>query len=221
MTALVSRVGNPLFITFEGPEGGGKSTNVSWLAARLQEQGCGVLTARDPGSTGLGEGVRQLALHGQEAPAAMASLFLFEAARAQLVAQVIRPALARGEVVICDRFTDSTLAYQGYGEGLSLETIRVLNGLATGGLTPDVTILLDLDPLLGLRRRRAIQEWDQMEGRDLAFHRQVRSGFRTLAETEPDRWLVVDASRPLAEVHAVIEARIVEARAARGGAPVS
>jgi dTMP kinase len=220
MTALLSGVG-PLFISFEGPEGGGKSTNVRWLAGWFREQGRRVVVGRDPGSTGLGEGIRQLALHGQEAPVAMASLFLFEAARAQMVSQVIGPALARGEVVICDRFTDSTLAYQGYGDGLSLETIQALNGLATGGLAPDVTFLLDLDPLIGLQRRRATEEWNQMEDREVTFHQQVRAGFRSLAAAEPDRWLVVDASRPLAEVQAVIEARIVEARGSGGVAPVS
>jgi dTMP kinase len=124
-------------------------------------------------------------------------------------------------VVICDRFTDSTLAYQGYGEGLSLDVIRILNDLATGGLAPDATILLDLDPLVGLQRRRATQEWNQMEDRDLAFHRQVRAGFRDLAAADPERWLVVDASRPLGEVQGAIEARIVEPRNVRGDAPVS
>jgi dTMP kinase len=220
MTTVLSGSG-PLFISFEGPEGSGKSTNVRWLAGWLRERGRRVVIGRDPGSTGLGEGIRQLALHGHEAPVALASLFLFEAARAQLVAQVIGPALARGEVVICDRFSDSTLAYQGYGEGLSLETIRALNGLATGGLTPDFTILLDLDPVIGLQRRRATHEWNQMEDREVTFHQQVRDGFRSLAAAERDRWLVVDASRPLAEVQAVIEARIVEARGSGGVAPVS
>jgi dTMP kinase len=216
-----ARERGPLFITFEGPEGAGKSTNVAWLAARLQRAGRHVVVARDPGSTALGESIRQLVLHGDELPSANASLLLFEAAHAQLVACIIQPALERGDDVICDRFADSTLAYQGYGEGVSLDTIRMLNVLATGGLVPDVTILLDLDPLIGLQRRHATLEWNQMEGREIEFHRRVRSGFLALAAADRRRWLVVDAGQPLNVVQAALEARIVEAGGSVGDAPVS
>jgi dTMP kinase len=221
MSGVVARRGGPLFITFEGPEGSGKSTNVAWLASRLRRAGRRVMVCRDPGSTDLGDRIRQLLLHGEDAPASMASLFLFEASRAELVARVIQPALARGEDVLCDRFTDSTLAYQGYGEGLSLESIRTLNRLATGGLAPDFTVLLDLDPLAGLERRRGTDQWDQMDSRDLAFHRRVRAGFLALAAAEPPRWLVVDATQPLVQVQAAIEARIVVPRGVVGDTPVS
>ncbi len=197
-----------MFITFEGPEGAGKTVNIAWLAQWLLDQGHGVVLAREPGGTALGERIRDLLLDGLSPPEPHAALLLFEAARAQLVHDVIKPALAAGNVVLCDRFADSTLAYQGYGDGLPIERITQLNAVATDGLRPDLTILLDIDPEKGLSRRRSSAAWNEIDARDLAFHRRVRDGFVALARQEPDRWLVVDADQPLAEVRESIVARL-------------
>ena len=194
-----------MFITFEGPEGGGKTSAMSRLAAWLSEQTLSVVTTREPGGTQLGERIRSLLLDGDEA-GPLASLLLFEAARAQLVSSVIRPALQQGAIVLCDRFADSTLAYQGYGDGMPADDISVLNRLATGGLVPDLTFLLDIDPAEGLRRRGRAGDLNSMDRRDLDFHRRVREGFLALAAQEQERWLVLDA----AESPEVLHARIVE-----------
>jgi dTMP kinase len=194
-----------MFITFEGPEGGGKTSAMSRLAAWLSGQTVSVVTTREPGGTRLGEKIRSLLLDGDE-PGPLASLLLFETARVQLVSTVIQPALQQGSMVLCDRFSDSTLAYQGYGDGLSTDDIRVLNRVATGGLVPDLTVLLDIDPAEGLRRRDKAGNLNSMDRRDLDFHRRVREGFLALAAQEPERWLVLDA----AESPDVLHARIVE-----------
>ena len=196
-----------MFITFEGPEGSGKSANAAWLRADLEAQGRRVVAAREPGGTPLGEAIRPLLLGGPEPPVGYPALFLFAAARAELIARTIRPALAGGADVICDRFTDSTLAYQGYGDGLPLPIIRQVNAIATGGLVPDLTILLDLDVALGLRRKQG-QEWNVFDDRDLAFHGAVRAGFLAMAAEDPGRWLVVDAAQPLPAVRAAIHSRL-------------
>ena len=182
--------------------------NVVWLASKLEAQGHRVVRAREPGGTALGEGIRPLLLHAESPPTARAALLLFEAARAELVDRVLRPSLAAGAVVICDRFTDSTLAYQGYGDGLPLPEIELANTLATQGLSPDVTILLDIDPAIGLRRRRHSTEWNVMDARSLEYHRRVRRGFQELAAQQPARWLVLDATRPLAILRSKILERI-------------
>jgi dTMP kinase len=197
-----------MFITFEGPEGSGKSVNVAWLTQWLEAQGHRVLTTREPGGTDVGEKIRSILLHGDELPTPLASLLLFEAARSQLVNEVIRPALAAGMVVLSDRFTASTLAYQGYGEGLPLEQIHLLNSIASDGLAPDLTVLLDIDPREGLARRHGSAEWNSIDARELAFHERVRSGFLTMAAAEPDRWLVVDATQPLDDIRESIVARL-------------
>ena len=196
-----------MFITFEGPEGSGKSANAAWLRAELEAQGRRVVVAREPGGTPLGEAIRPLLLGGTEPPVGYPALFLFAAARAELVGRTLRPALAGGADVICDRFTDSTLAYQGYGDGLPLGIIRQVNAIATGGLVPDLTVLLDLDVALGLRRKQG-QEWNAFDDRDLAFHGAVRAGFLTLAAEDPGRWLVVDAAQPLPTVRVAIHSRL-------------
>jgi dTMP kinase len=198
-----------VFITFEGTEGSGKTANVAWLKEWFEERHFRVVAAREPGGTALGEQIRSLLLQPSSAPTGYASLLLFEAARAELVAHVLRPALEGGDVVICDRFTDSSLAYQGYGEGLPLEQVRRANELATQGLKPDLTILLDLDAEEGLRRRQQSAEWNAIDDRPLAFHRAVRDGFLALAAAEPSRWLVVDAARPLEGVRSRIETRLL------------
>ena len=190
------------FITMEGPEGSGKSTHARLLVAQLQAGGHSVITTREPGGTPVGEAVRRLLQHdaGGEGMAAEAELFLFMASRAQLVRQIIAPALANGVCVVCDRFADSTTAYQGYARGCDVEKILAFNDMATGGLTPDLTILLDLDVTAGferLRRRnlRYGAEKDRIERETLGFHERVRAGYLELARRWPQRIRVVDAAR--------------------------
>jgi len=188
-----------LFVTLEGGEGAGKSVQAGALCARLRAAGVNAITTREPGGTPLGERLRAILLglsneHAELAPLSEALLFM--AARAELVAAVIRPALARGELVICDRFSDSTRAYQGYGKGMDLSVIDELNAIATGGLAPDVVVLLDLPPDVGLSRRPPEGNSDRFGRENIAFHERVRAGYRALAAQDPDRWFVVDASRP-------------------------
>lgn len=192
------------FITFEGPEGSGKSTQIRLLAAALEEQGLGVLATREPGGTTIGDAVRTILLDAHNARMSpRTEALLFNAARAQLVDEIIRPALADGLLVLCDRYADSTLAYQGYGHGQSLEPLRQLGRYATGDLTPDLTIYLDIDPLEGLRRKQngAAEEWNRMEQQQLAFHQAVREGYLALARSDPARWHVIDAGQDAATIH--------------------
>jgi dTMP kinase len=177
------------FITFEGIEGCGKSTQARRLAAAL-----GALLTFEPGATELGRRIRPLLLEGGPiAPGA--ELLLFAADRAQHVAEVIRPALAAGKTVVCDRYLDSTLAYQGFGRGLGLDRIRALMETATGGLQPDATILLDCSVETGLARVGRRGAGDRFETEQKPFHEKVRQGFLTLAQAEPDRWVIVDGER--------------------------
>ena len=185
------------FVTIEGGEGAGKSTLLAALAERARAAGLDVVTCREPGGTALGERLRDALLgSGGPAPDAVAELLVFAAARAQLVAEVIRPTLEAGSLVLCDRYADSTVAYQHHGRGLPRDTVDAVNAAATGGLTPDLTLLLDLPPAEGLHR--AGRAGDYMEREDLAFHERVRAGFQTLAVAEPERWRVLDASRAAA-----------------------
>jgi len=200
-----------LFITFEGPEGSGKTTQIRLLAELLEAEGLAVTTTREPGGTRIGNAVRALLLdpaHTEMSPRAEA--LLFQAARAQLVDEVIQPALIAGNVVLCDRYADSTLAYQGYGHGQELEPLRRLGAFATGGLLPDLTVYLDIDVQAGLARKRAgaAEEWNRMENKALAFHQRVRDGYLRLAADEPARWLVVDAGQQVAAIHAAVAARV-------------
>jgi dTMP kinase len=182
------------FITFEGPEGGGKSTQIHRLAAALADRGFAVWTTREPGGTKLGEMIRPLLLAGQPAGmAAWAEALLFTAARAQLVDEVIRPRLQRGELVLCDRYLDSTLAYQGYGRGLDLAVLRDLQAQATGGLEPNLTILLNLPVATGLSRIPRPDQ-DRLDREAAGFHERVRAGYQQLAQEQPQRWREVDAS---------------------------
>ncbi|HXT34497.1 MAG TPA: dTMP kinase [Chloroflexota bacterium] len=183
-----------MFITFEGPEGGGKSESARWLGAWLTDRGHAVTMTREPGGTVLGERVRALVLAADVQPSSLAALLLFSASRVELVRQIIRPALEAGQFVICDRHTDSTLAYQGFGDGLPLDEVRAVNRLATGGLSPDLTFLLDVPAEVGLRRRAADGAWNGMDARRLDFHQRVREGFLCLARDDPRRWRVIDAS---------------------------
>ena len=179
-----------LFITLEGGEGSGKSTQAKALAGRLQERGYDVCLTHEPGGTELGRAVQRL-LEGDGAPAPLAELLLFVADRAQHVREVIAPALAAGKVVVCDRFADSTLAYQGYGRGLDFGLIRGLNDEATRGLKPHVTLLLDVSPKVGLAREGA--QLDVTGRESIEFHERVREGFLVLAKEEPERFVVIDA----------------------------
>ncbi len=201
------------FITFEGGEGSGKTTQIRLLAAWLADLGYDVLTTREPGGTRIGDAIRALLLdpaYNEMRPET--EILLFSAARAQIVGQVIRPHLARGGIVLCDRFADSTLAYQGYGRQLDLATLRQITSFATGNLVPDLTICLDLPVELGLRRKRGGDraEWTRMEQEQIAFHERVRCGFLTLAAAEPQRWLVLDATRPAEEIQATIRQRVAQ-----------
>ena len=199
------------FITLEGPDGAGKTLQAERLAAALRARGLTVRLAREPGGTSLGDRIRAILLTpGEPAIAPRADALLFNAARAQHVAEVIRPALESGAVVVCARYADSTLAYQGYGSGLPLAELRAIGDLATGGLRPDRTILLDIPAEVGLARKTADGVTRFEASFDVAFHRRVRAGFQALAGAEPERWVVVDAT---ADQDAVA-ARVVEAAAA-------
>jgi dTMP kinase len=200
-----------LFITFEGPEGSGKSTQIRRLAAALEAQNLPVLVTREPGGTIIGNAIRAVLLDpARTEMSPRAETLLFNAARAQIVDQVIRPALAAGQMVLCDRYADSTLAYQGYGHGQDLDPLRALGAYATGGLAPDLTIYLDIDVREGLQRKQAgrAEEWNRMEEKALAFHQAVRAGYLQLAAAEPARWLVVNAAQSIEAVHSAILARL-------------
>jgi len=203
-----------MFITLEGPDGSGKTTQIAPLADFLRQRGLTVLTTREPGGTSIGEQVRTV-LHRLDNTAMhpRSETLLYLAARAQLVEEVIRPALARGEIVLSDRFADSTLAYQGYGHGNDLQIVRQLLHFATGGLWPNLTILFDLSADEGLRRRQTGGgEWNRLDAYQLAFHQRVCEGYRVLAAQEPQRWVVIDAARPMdviqQELRAIVESRL-------------
>lgn len=182
------------FVTLEGGEGAGKTTLQGSLEDRARRAGHAVVTCREPGGTQLGERLRDALLgHSSESPDIVAELLVFTAARAQLVAEVIRPALDRGALVLCDRYLDSTVAYQHYGRGIEREAVDAANAVATGGLLPDLTVLLDLPPFEGLRRVGRVS--DYLEREPLDFHRRVRAGYLAEAEAGSGRWLVLDATR--------------------------
>lgn len=185
-----------MFITLEGPEGSGKSCQIPPLADYLRQMGYEVLTTREPGGTAIGDQVRQVIMSmGNTEMDPRTEILLFCSARAQLVEQVIRPALARGVVVVSDRYADSTLAYQGYGHRMELAVLRRILDFATGGLKPDLTLLLDVDVEEGLRRRRCSGgEWNRLDAYEVEFHKRVRHGYHELAEAEPQRWKLVDAN---------------------------
>jgi dTMP kinase len=196
-----------LFITFEGGEGCGKSTHSRLLQKKLQKHNVPAVLTHEPGGTALGNELRNLLKRRRGSPISpQAELFLLAASRAQLVAEVIRPALEAGRVVICDRFTHSTMVYQGYGRGLDFTAIKMVNNMATRHLSPDLIILLDISPEQGLARKRSLK--DRFELEDLSFHRRVREGYIKMAAAEPDRWLVIDASLPQRKVADVIWGRV-------------
>ncbi|MCD6390890.1 MAG: dTMP kinase [Dehalococcoidia bacterium] len=196
-----------LFITFEGGEGCGKSTQSRLLLKKLEQQNISVVLTHEPGGTSLGGEIRKLLKEKQcSSISPQAELFLFVASRVQLLIELIRPALEETKVVICDRFADSTLVYQGYGRGLDLTTVEKVNNMATENIKPDLTILLDMSPEQGLARKRSLK--DRFELEDLSFHHRVREGYLKMAATEPDRWLVIDASLPKGKIAEIIWDRV-------------
>ncbi len=199
-----------MFITLEGPDGSGKSTQARLLAEWLRGQGYEVVLTREPGGTDIGDQIR-VVLHDPRntAMGAQTEILLYSASRAQHVSQFIRPALAAGKIVISDRYADSTLAYQGYGRGLDLGTLRAITGFATGGLTPDLTLYLDITAQEGLQRRQSGgDEWNRLDAEALEFHQRVRAGYLELVEQEPERWVVIDAARSVEEVQTEIRAQV-------------
>lgn len=198
-----------VFITFEGCEGCGKSTQAKALTRKLLALSISVVLLHEPGGTELGDRIRHLLKWAKEVPISpMAELLLFNASRANLVDEIIRPALKQGRTVICDRFVDSTVAYQGYGRGLDLGVVRSACGMATLGLKPDLTVLLDIPVEEGLRRKAAKADLDRFEQTDSSFHRRVREGYLKMAHEEPQRWLVIDGTRIKADIKSAVWQRV-------------
>jgi len=196
-----------MLITVEGVEGSGKSTQCGRLVESLRARGLDVAFTREPDGTAMGAVLRRLFETAGPPPVPLAQVFLFMAARQQHVVEVIRPALSRGALVVSDRYTDATLAYQGFGQGVDLETIRDLNALATGGLVPDLTLVLDLEPAVGMARIRD-RNLDQFEKMDLSFHRRVREGYLEIARTDKRRVVVLDADQGADTLGAAIAAAV-------------
>jgi dTMP kinase len=193
-----------LFITFEGGDGSGKSTQAELLFKNLQNVGVAALLTREPGGTQLGERVSDLLKWSKVVPlTSTAELLLFNASRAQLVEIVIKPALAKGVVVISDRFTDSTIAYQACGRGIPLDTVETMNNIATGGLKPDLTILVDVPVSIGFGRKKDNKK-DRFEDENIVFHERVRSGYLRLAQSEPKRFLVIDGTQGMDDIARII-----------------
>lgn len=210
-----------MFITLEGPDGSGKTTQIRLLHDALATAGYDVMLTREPGGTAIGDQIRTV-LHDvtNEEMVSTAEILLYSASRAQLVAQVVRPALAAGKIVLCDRYADSTMAYQGYGRGLDLAVLDAITTFATGGLKPDLTVLLDLEPGIGLRRRKTGgDEWNRMDQQALDFYRRTRDGYLSLAAAEPERWVRIDAAKPVEKVAAVVRAVVVGELSRRGRMP--
>ena len=204
------------FITLEGPEGGGKTTQARWLAEHLQARGLPVLFTREPGGTAIGDQIRRTLMDlGNTGMNPRTEFLLFSASRAQLVDEVLRPHLSTGGLVVCDRYYDASLAYQGYGHRLDLETLRQVTRFATGGLAPDLTLLLDLPVEDGLRRKEREGEWNRLDAYAIEFHGRVRQGYLALAAAEPERWVVIEATPPVEAVQEEIR-RVVEQRLAQG-----
>ncbi len=201
---MADNSGRGLFITFEGGEGSGKTTQSHLLNAHLQKKGYTTLLLREPGGTLIGEKIREILLNKENtALSPIAELFLYEAARSQIIAEKIKPNLAQGVVVLCDRYIDSTVAYQGYGRGINLKWIDELNEIAAQGLLPDMTLFLDIDPFVGLERASNTNH-TRFEAEALYFHQKVREGFLALKEKYPRRFRVIDASLPSDQVHLAI-----------------
>jgi len=200
-----------LFITFEGPEGSGKTTQCRELTKDLASLGYSALHTREPGGTHIGQQIRTVLLDdGNTEMNPVTEFLLFSASRAQLVRQTIRPHLEQGGIVVCDRYFDSSLAYQGHGHGLDLGTLRLITELATDGLTPDLTFLLDIDPEVGLRRRDVNRmQSNRLDAYALNFHHMARQGFLDLARGDSERWMIVDAGQSTQEVQSKIRTHVL------------
>ena len=208
-----------MFITFEGVEGCGKSTHSRLLCDSLKRRSYNCLITREPGGTKVGEEIRKILLHSDGVDISdLTELFLFEAARAEIVEELIKPSLAAGKIVICDRFSDATMCYQGYAGGVDLRAIKVLNKVATGGLKPDLTILLDVDTTTGLGRAKA-KGIDRMEKKQLAYHKRVRAGYMKLAKIYPGRIKVIKVDGSIEDTQVMVrrEAERVIQRYKRAG----
>ena len=204
-----------MFITFEGPEGSGKTSQLPGLAKFLEGEGYQVVRTREPGGTKISDQIRAVLTDlGNKELHPRTEILLFLAARAQLVEQVIKPALAEGKLVLCDRYGDSTLAYQGYGHGLDLDALRNMLAFATDGLKPDLTVYLDIDVEAGLQRKRRVDEWNRLDAYEISFHQRVRAGYHQLIALEPERWAMVDAALPKDEVQSQIR-KVVMAKLGR------
>lgn len=210
-----------MFITFEGPDGSGKTTQLHSLQGYLAKAGYPILVLREPGGTSIGDQIRQV-LHdpGNAAMDPRAEVLLYSASRAQLTAEVILPALRSGKIVLCDRFAESTMAYQGYGHRFDLDKLAAITVFATGGIRPDLIIYLDIEVEEGLRRKmRSYEagqgEWNRMDQKEVEFHRRAREGYLTMAATEPERWFVLDGALPVEVLQHSIR-RKVKARLVQG-----
>lgn len=208
-----------MFITFEGPEGSGKTTQLRRLALELRERGIDPVTTKEPGGTPLADRIRAILLHPESTMDSLTELLLYAASRRQHVVEVIRPALERKALVLCDRFTDATLAYQGFGRLLNLDRLRTINDWVTDSLKPDITLLFDIEESLGIARANSrnahtANAEGRFEAEDLRFHRRVREGYLSLAAAEPQRFITIDASGSIDEVHertmAAIRQRVPE-----------
>lgn len=199
-----------MFITFEGPDGSGKTTQARMLVEYLQARGYPVIYTREPGGTEISEQIREVILSTRNlAMQNETEVLLFSAARAQIVAELIRPALAAGKIVVCDRYYDSTLAYQGYGLGLDLEALRAITKFATRGLVPDLTFYIDVPVQVGLERRHQ-GETNRLDQKNVEYHMRVREGYLELAKAEPERFVVIDGTQPIDQVQTEIRARLSE-----------
>lgn len=199
-----------LFITFEGGEGSGKSVQAKTLYRRLSKLAVPAFLTHEPGGTSLGNKLgRWLKWTDDRDISPLTELLLFNASRTQLVTEVIRPNLENGITVICDRYTDSTTAYQGYGRGLDLETVKAINNVATRGLKPDLTVLLNVPVTVGLARKRG-ERHDRFEREEIAFHQRVRNGYLKLAAEDPERWLIIDATQSQEKIAQIIRLKVSE-----------
>jgi dTMP kinase len=200
-----------MFITFEGPEGSGKTSHIPELRDYLIQAGYPVFCTREPGGTSIGDQIREVLLANRNTEMhPRAEILLFQASRAQLVEQEIQPRIHRGEIVLCDRYADSTIAYQGYGHQVDLGQLRAIVDFATGGLKPDLSLLLDVEVEVGLHRRQKDGDVNRLDAFELEFHRRVRAGYHELVKGEPNRWLVIDANQDWGKVQEDLRAVIME-----------
>lgn len=206
---MAARKKQGIFITLEGPEGAGKTTQLKLLSKYLQDEGIDHVITRDPGGTSLGKPIRRILLDAKSVVSPVAELLLYEADRAQNVSEIIMPALLEGKLVFCDRYIDSTLAYQGYGRGIDLELIEKINDVATQGLRPARTILFDIESSAGLARLHPSGH-DRLEREALEFHQKVRHGYLELAKKEPDRFRRLDADMPMHMVQDELKRLVME-----------